>query len=282
MAQPASAVQAAPLFRHRDDAAGRLGRMIRRVITLVVLATLATTATAEAWWQPPAKPSWYWQLTGTIRMDRAASIYDVDGTDTTASTVAALHAKGRRVVAYFSAGSYENWRPDASAFPAVVKGRSLDGWAGERWLDVRRVDILIPIMRHRAQLAASKGFDAVEWDNVDGYQNATGFSLTASDQLAYNRALAATAHDAGLAVLQKNDPDQATQLQPSFDGALVEECARYHECGALGAYLAAGKPVLQAEYGTVRTQWATDARAAGRMLAFYSLSLDGHRWLPQW
>ena len=50
----------------------------------------------------------------------AASVYIVDGEETPAATVAALHAAGRKVVCYLSAGSWEDWRSDAGAFPASV------------------------------------------------------------------------------------------------------------------------------------------------------------------
>lgn len=36
-----------------------------------------------------------------------------------------------------SAGSYENWRPDAADFPAADVGAPLAGWAGEKWLNIR-------------------------------------------------------------------------------------------------------------------------------------------------
>ena len=72
---------------------------------------------------------------------------------------------------YISAGTWENWRPDAKRFPAVVKGKPDGGWPGERWLDIRRLDILRPLMRERIQRCARKGFDGVEFDNVDAYTN---------------------------------------------------------------------------------------------------------------
>ena len=59
-------------------------------------------------------------------------------------------------------------------------GKELDGWPGERWLDVRRWDVLEPILAARFDVCRQKGFDAVEPDNVDGYANESGFPLTAS------------------------------------------------------------------------------------------------------
>ncbi|MFN7148907.1 MAG: endo alpha-1,4 polygalactosaminidase, partial [Microthrixaceae bacterium] len=79
--------------------------------------------------------SWQWQLTGAVDTSVGADVFDVDLFDTSAAVVSALHARGARVVCYMSAGSFEDWRPDASRFPSSVLGSALDGWPGERWLD---------------------------------------------------------------------------------------------------------------------------------------------------
>ena len=88
----------------------------------------------------------------------------------------------------------------------------------------------------------------LEFDNVDGYSNETGFALTAQDQLDFDRWLTGTAHAHGLAVGLKNTPSLAAQLEPSFDFAIVEECVQYHECGSFALFLDANKPVLDIEY----------------------------------
>ena len=102
------------------------------------------------------------------------------------------------------AGTWEDWRSDAAQFPASVLGGS-NGWPGERWLDIRRIDLLGPITRTRIQMCADKGFAAVDTDNVDGYTNTTGFPLTAADQLAYNRFPAAVADDAAALRVELGD-----------------------------------------------------------------------------
>ena len=58
-------------------------------------------------------------------------------------------------------------------------GKNYSGWPGERWVDIRRIKDLSPILTARLDLCAQKGFDGVEMDNVDGYQNKTGFDLNA-------------------------------------------------------------------------------------------------------
>ncbi len=62
---------------------------------------------------------------------------------------------------------------------SFLKGKSVSGFREEKWLDIRRWDLLGPIMRARAEKCRYAGFDGIEWDNVDGYTNKTGFPLTA-------------------------------------------------------------------------------------------------------
>jgi len=214
-------------------------------------------------WRPAAGLTWQWQLSGALDTSVDAQVYDVDAVETKAAQVAALHAAGRKVICYVNAGAFEEWRPDAAKFPAAVLGRPLDGWPGERWLDIRRWDALEPILAARFQTCKDKGFDAVEPDNVDGYANNSGFPLTAADQLAYNRRLADLAHGKGLAVGLKNDVEQAAALQPAFDFAVNEECMAYDECGALSVFVAAGKPVFHVEYGTETARFCPRVRALG-------------------
>jgi hypothetical protein len=175
-------------------------------------------------------------LTGRVRTGVDAAAYDIDGFDTPASEVSALHARGRHVVCYIDFGTWEAWRPDARAFRRGVLGRG-NGWPGERWLDIRRLSILEPIMHARVAMCARKRFDAIEPDNIDGFENRTGFAITARDQLKYDRWIARQVHQFGLAAFQKNDPEQARALEPAFDGALDEQCNEYHECGLFDIYL---------------------------------------------
>jgi hypothetical protein len=121
-------------------------------------------------WVPAPVTSWQWQLSGKIDRSVDAEMYDVDMFETPSTVVGQLHAAGRRVVCYIDAGTWEDWRPDAGEYPDSVKGKP-NGWPGERWLDIRRLDVLGPILEARLDRCASKGFDAVEFDNLDGYQN---------------------------------------------------------------------------------------------------------------
>ena len=217
---------------------------------------IVSLAAAAGHWHPPVHLSWQWELSKPPAAPYLqVGMYDVDGQETPARTVRALHRRQVRVSCYLSAGSWERWRPDARRYPKALLGTPLDGWPGERWLDVRHLrGALARILRARLDVCARKGFDAVEPDNVDGYLQKTGFAIHARDQLAFNRWLAREAHRRGMAIFLKNDPDQAAKLEPSFDGALVEQCVQYRECHRFRPFARAHKPVLDVEYrGRMRT-----------------------------
>jgi hypothetical protein len=203
-------------------------------------------------------------------------VYDLDN-EVSRAQVRALHRAGRHVICYFSAGSWEKWRADAGAFPASVLGAKLDGWPGERWLDIRKRSVLAPIMRARVRMCARKGFDAVEFDNVDGYQNATGFPLTGAQQLRYDVFLANAAHRRGMSVLLKNDLGQIPKLLRYFDGALNEQCFQYRECRALRRFVRAGKPVFHVEYKLAASAFCTKANRRNFNSLRKRLSLDAWR-----
>lgn len=188
-----------------------------------------------------------------------APVYDVDGADVPASTVRELHDRGRRAVCYVDVGTWESWRGDAGRFPESARGKPVAGWPGEYWLDVRRRDIR-PILVDRMKRCRDRDYDAIDPDNVNGYLNDTGFPLTAADQLAFDTWVARLAHGLGLAVGLKNDLEQAAQLQPHFDFAVLEECFQFHECGPARRFVAAGKAVVDVEYELARSEFCPRAR----------------------
>jgi hypothetical protein len=217
------------------------------------------TATSTIW-SPAPGTSWQWQLSGSLDTSVDVEMYDIDLFDTPASTIASLKSLGRRVICYFSAGSRENWRPDAAQFEASDHGNPLDDWVGETWLDTRSSNVRA-IMKSRLDLAVSRGCDGVEPDNVDAYANDSGFPLTAQTQLDYDGFLATESHARGLSVGLKNAGDLAASLQPSFDWALNEQCLEYAECQALQVFVSAGKAVFHVEYASSSAQGA--AKKAG-------------------
>jgi hypothetical protein len=199
------------------------------------------------WWHPTAGLTWQWQLGGALDFDLKVNVWDID-LGVHKSVVDKLHTQGAKVICYISVGSYENWRLDAGQFPEEVLGKKYEGWSGERWLDIRRIDLLAPIMLARLDECAAKGFDAVEPDNMEVYTNDTGFPLTYDDQLRYALWLAEETHQRGLAIGQKNAPDQTKDLVSTFDFAITEDAFYFGWTGDMLAYIQAGKPVFAAEY----------------------------------
>lgn len=234
----------------------------------------------SSWYKPASLTSWQWQLSGVLNRDYPVDVYDIDLFDTDAAEIATLQATGKKVICYFSAGSYENWRPDAADFSEAVLGNPLDGWPGERWLDIR-ASAVRQIMQARLDLARDKGCDGVEPDNVDAYTNRPGFPLNAADQLDYNRFLAREVHARQLAVGLKNDLDQVDSLVDDFDFAINEQCFEYQECGALKPFVDADKAIFNAEYADryvndpgIRASLCADAVNAGISTLVMPLALD--------
>jgi hypothetical protein len=239
--------------------------------------TSIPVSSAQGWWHPTPGNAWQIQYTGTINTSLpGVTLYDLDVFDTSSATIASIHNAGGKVICYFSAGTYENWRPDANQFPASVLG-SANGWPGEKWLDVRQLGVLEPIMAARIAMAQSKGCDALDPDNVDGYTNSTGFSLNANDQAAFNTMLAKRAHAAGMAVGLKNDLDQIPTLLSSFDFAVNEQCFQYSECASLLPFISANKPVFNIEYSLSTSQFCSQANSYNFDSLKKNLSLDAAR-----
>jgi hypothetical protein len=247
------------------------------LVSTTVFTERIGASTASSVWRPAPRTTWQWQLTGSpIDTSLDVQMYDLDLFDTDAAFVSALHAQGRKAICYMSAGTWENWRSDASSFPASVKGQG-NGWPGEKWLDIRNLDVLGPIMEARLDACKAKGFDGVEPDNVDGYANSTGFPLTGADQIAFNTFFANAAHARGLSVGLKNDLDQVRALEPLFDWALNEECFRYNECVALTPFVQAGKAVFHVEYSREPAAFCPATTALGFSSMKKKLNLDAYR-----
>lgn len=212
------------------------------------VSNAAPVAPASAQWIPAAGDTVQIQYSGKLDLSVNADVYDLDLFDTHPSIVTKLHGMGRKVLCYVDVGTWEKWRPDAKDFPKSVLGNKDGHWAGERWLDIRQTQVLEPIMSARLELCKKKGFDGVDPDNIDGYQNKTGFPLNATEQLTYDEWVATQAHSLGLAVDQKNDPAQLKTLDGYFDFAVDEQCFAQNWCDKLTPYTSAGHLVVDIEY----------------------------------
>lgn len=200
-------------------------------------------------WRPHPSASFDIQFSDDFKEDSFQSdIVDLDLFETSKEMIEQLHIRNKKVFCYFSAGSWEKWREDADNFPSQIIGRNYTGWPGEKWLDIRQIEQLSPILSARFDICKDKGFDGVETDNVDGYQNNTGFSITAEDQLLFNRWLVDQAHNRDLSIGLKNDPDQIPDLVTDFDWLLLEDCFAQDWCNLADPFITADKAVFAIEY----------------------------------
>ena len=237
--------------------------------------TLTPEPIAEIW-TPIPNSSYQIQFTGELDLSVEADVFELDAFDTDSSVIEELHEAGKYVICYINAGAFEDWRPDADQYPDEIIGKAYAGWPGENWLDIRQTDLLMPILEARLDLCVSKALDAVEFDNVDGWQNDTGFVLSSSDQLAFNRLLAEAAHQRGLAAGLKNDPDQITDLESWFDFAVVESCFSQGWCEQTQPFIDSGKPVFAIEYSSING-YCSGSKAPGITLLQKRRDLDAWR-----
>lgn len=166
----------------------------------LVLSLAACNPAPTAYEKPQIGQTWHIQLDGAIDTNLPADIYDVDGYNTSAATVAELKAKGKYVVCYIDLGSIENYRPDYGDFPSSALSKQNPEWPDEQWLDILRLDVVGPtgktprdLLRARMDMCKDKGFDAIDPDMIEVYA-ASGVSftpaerkITYADQLVFNR-----------------------------------------------------------------------------------------------
>jgi Glycoside-hydrolase family GH114 len=207
-------------------------------------------------WYPPHLGSdhhpmrWDWQIGRVTPLQRtgpkerhAVDIYDIDGFLTTRAEVHAIRTTWQastlahpRTVCYLDL-AWEDYRPDATPggyFPAAALGAVYYGYPEERWVDLRQLDALKPMLRERIGMCARKGFDAVELDDIDSFDppSTTGFQLTPGDAQNFLAYAFNQIHLAGMAALWKNSPYLSWWGRQYADGAVVEECYLNHACFA--------------------------------------------------
>jgi Glycoside-hydrolase family GH114 len=218
-------------------------------------APLPCTKPGGSCWYPPhldrtGHPMrWDWQIGRVTPLQRtgrhAVDIYDIDGFLTTPAEIGRIHSAWPastlahpKAVCYLDL-AWEDYRPDASPapagrFPAGALGKIYYGYPEERWVDFRQLDALKPMLNARIAMCASKGFDAVELDDIDSFDppSTTGFHLTPGDAQNYLAYAFNQAHRDGLTVLWKNSPLLSWWGVRYTDGAVVEECYTYGGCFA--------------------------------------------------
>lgn len=86
------------------------------------------------WYRPDLQVTWQWQLSGSVNTAYDVEIYDIDLFDSSGELIDQLQATGKKVICYFSAGSYEEWRTDEDQFRKMnwaipwMVGLASDGW----------------------------------------------------------------------------------------------------------------------------------------------------------
>lgn len=222
--------------------------------------------------------TWDIQFVEPFALDRPVTMIVLDPDNHDAEDVAGMKAKGMLVLCYVSIGTLEDWRSDIADFPSEVIGAALPDWEGERYLDIRRQDLLLPIMEKRFAVCRDAGFDGIDPDNIDAFSNDSGFDLAPTDTVAYVAALADLAHGMDLIIGQKNAPELSGALASTLDFVVTESCWRYDFCDAFKDYTAAGKPIYAIEYTDAQPDFAaacTEARAQGISMILKDRELSG-------
>ena len=209
----------------------------------------STNSTSGPWWKPTVGVSWQYQLQESLNdTSSQVQVWDIDLFSNDPSTIDSLHRSGWNAICYFSAGSYENWRPDKGRFHDSDLGKDLDGWPGEKWLDVRTNNVR-QIMLSRLDLAVTKHCDGVDPDNVDAYDNdGGGFDLTEDDAVDYLNFLAGAAHGRNLSLGLKNGGAIVPRVLGMMQWSVQEQCVQYSECDDYRPFIEQGKPVFHVEY----------------------------------
>ncbi|KAF2205296.1 hypothetical protein GQ43DRAFT_407646 [Delitschia confertaspora ATCC 74209] len=205
-------------------------------------------------WTPHVGDSWQIVLlnpivppSNTSKLTPDVDVYDLDLFTTPASTISSLHARGKKVLCYFSGGSYEPGRPDSGEFREEDMGRELEGWPGERWLDLGSENVR-RIMRERVELAGEKGCDGVDVDNVDGYDNNSLLPLTPTSSISFLSYLSSLTTPLNLTLGLKNAASIIPTVLPIIHFSVNEQCVDEHECDLFQQFVEAGKPVFHIEY----------------------------------
>lgn len=287
-----------------------------RIILLLALLTACSSpksttieSAALPWWQPSsATPiAWHWQLSQGFQVPRdlkpRVKVYDFDPDYAAPDAVQQLKAAvpGAIAICYIDVGVYETYRPDAPKFieaqeryradsgnpNARLWGNKDQGWNGSYWLDVRQQQYLLPIMEARIAGCKARGFDAVEPDETEVWDNNPGFPISMAQNHAYTRAIADLVHSYGMSVGLKGNNSEAALLEPYHDWALSEQCFQYSECKALKAFTNAGKAVFIIEYksslpSASQCNWANanHMNAARRDLNLVGPSAAGYKYKP--
>ncbi len=219
------------------------------IITVLVASLLAVPAlpagaqTNEPWSPPPANAGFDYQIGGPYKVPAGVTVVSRDW-------YAGRPMRSGYSICYINAFQTQADdpgvdRPDErSNWPSHLV---LDRLGDPNWPGEYLIDISTPAKRRDARdhvgrmirRCARKGFDAVEFDNLDSWTRFRGTAL--ADQVPFGRRqtimfarlITAYAHEQGLAVAQKNTASfgrKAALRRIGFDFAIAESCGVWNEC----------------------------------------------------
>jgi Glycoside-hydrolase family GH114 len=226
-----------------DGVAGARPVLGSLVVFCALGALVAASAAARFWVSPPVDARFDYQIGGDYPLPAGVEVVSRDwfaGSPEAAYSICYVNG--------FQTQDDEDGveRPDErSSWPAELVLRSLGddpNWGGEYLIDIgsaakraRAADWV----QQMIQTCADKGFDAVEYDNLDSWTRFDGTPV--EDEVPFGKAqairyaelLTDRAHALGLAVAQKNTPQLSRRQSRrviGFDFAIAESCGRYAEC----------------------------------------------------
>jgi len=253
-------------------------RLVWAAVAVVLLSgctparTLAPmTPAGDPHWAPRQNLSWQIQLTGVVDPSTKANVFDLDPYATPAEIVGDLDAQGRRTVCHLDVGVADTRLPDQARLSGTVLGSPAG--AGRYWLDIRRWDVIEPVLADRFALCKSKKFQAVDADMGYGYAVNSGFDLTPDDQITYDEKVATLAHRTGLAVAVRTNADIAARVEPFNDFSVVDGCFTGPECARYFVYVDRDKAVFDVETAA-GTAFCGLARAYGFVAIRKRTTLD--------
>lgn len=252
--------------------------MSRRTIVGIAIAAAAaagitvSTAPAEAatWTKPPANAKFDYQIGGDYTPATGVKVVSRDWYIGTPLTGAGTYS-----ICYVNAFQTQDDEPgvnrpdERSNWPADLVLTELGddpNWGGEYLIDISTATKRAQALDHIDQMVdtcATKGFKAVEYDNLDSWTRFEGTPLAddvpfgKAEAIAYAELITDYAHGKGLAVAQKNT-SVLTRTQSlttiGFDFAIAEECGQFKECLDYTAVF--GNDVFAIEYKNKGFTWA--------------------------
>ncbi|GAB3239879.1 endo alpha-1,4 polygalactosaminidase [Kineosporia babensis] len=215
---------------------------------------------------PPANGQFDYQIGGAYEPATGVEIVDRDRE--------AEPAAGKYNICYVNAfqtqpGDAEYWTGEQddlllkNADGEYVRDSEWDEYILDTSTEAKR-EALAGIVGEWIDGCAAAGFDAVEPDNLDTYTRSDEL-LTKDDNVAFSALLAQRAHEAGLAIAQKNtaELDQNDARTAGFDFAIAEECQVWKECDAYTDIY--GDQVYEIEYtDNGRSAYATACKSQGQ------------------